>query len=123
ARGGLESHHPALTDGEEIANAGRGAGDRTRQLLAFSRRQVVEPRVLDLNAVVSGVGGMLHRLLGAGIDLAFTLAPDLGPIVADSNQIEQVLLNLVINARDAMPKGGRISIRTGNSVVREARTP
>ena len=117
----LEPGHPGLGDVEEIANAGRRASDLTRQLLAFSRRQVLQTRVLDLNTVVADVGSMLQRLIGSDIELAFTSASDLGSIRADAGQIEQVLLNLVINARDAMSDGGKISIRTSNCTVSEAR--
>jgi CheY-like chemotaxis protein len=106
-----ESHR---ADVREIDRAGRTAAQLTRQLLAFSRRQVVETTALDLNAIVSSMDNMLHRLVGEHIVMKTKLAPDLDAIKADRGQIEQVILNLVVNARDAMPEGGRISIDTGN---------
>jgi signal transduction histidine kinase/CheY-like chemotaxis protein len=102
------------SDIREIERAGRTAAQLTRQLLAFSRRQVVETTVLDLNAIVSGMDNMLHRLVGEHIEMKTTLGPDLDAIKADRGQIEQVILNLVVNARDTMPEGGRISIGTAN---------
>jgi len=99
-------------DIEEIRNAAEGASTLTRQLLAFSRRQVVEPRILDLNVVVERVEKMLRRLTGEDVELHTRLAPDLPSIRADAGQLEQVLMNLVVNARDAMPTGGRLLIET-----------
>ncbi len=99
-------------DIEEIRNAADGASSLTRQLLAFSRRQVVEPRVLDLNDVVAKMERMLKRITGEDIELATHFAPQLPSIRADAGQMEQVLLNLVVNARDAMPTGGRLLIET-----------
>jgi nitrogen-specific signal transduction histidine kinase len=98
----------------EIQKAGRTAAQLTRQLLAFSRREIIEPVVLDLNAVVSGIDKMLHRLVGEHIDMQTVLAADLRAVKADRAQIEQVILNLAVNARDAMPDGGRITIETAN---------
>jgi two-component system cell cycle sensor histidine kinase/response regulator CckA len=99
---------------EEIKRAGERATSLTRQLLAFSRKQVFTPRILSLNAVVEAAEDMLHRLLGEDIGLTTSLAPSLGHIKADPGQIEQVIMNLVVNARDAMPKGGRLMIETAN---------
>ena len=99
-------------DIEEIRNAAEGASTLTRQLLAFSRRQVVEPRILDLNVVVERVEKMLRRLTGEDVELHTRLAPGLPSIRADAGQLEQVLMNLVVNARDAMPTGGRLLIET-----------
>ena len=96
----------------EIQKAGKTAAQLTRQLLAFSRREIVEPVVLDLNAIVSSVDKMLHRLLGEHIYMETALAADLGAVKADRAQIEQVILNLAVNARDAMPEGGRMIIET-----------
>jgi PAS domain S-box-containing protein len=99
---------------EEIKKAGERATGLTRQLLAFSRKQMLQPKVLELNAVVSGMAKMLPRLIGEHIDLRFRLADSLGQIKADPGQIEQVLMNLAVNARDAMPEGGVLTIRTEN---------
>jgi PAS domain S-box-containing protein len=92
---------------EQIHEAGTRAAALTRQLLAFSRRQVLRPRVLDLNRLVSGMETLLRRLIGERIEIATSLFPDLGHVKADPSQMEQVLMNLAVNARDAMPVGAR----------------
>jgi PAS domain S-box-containing protein len=110
----LQPAHPARRDLDEVARASERAANLTRQLLAFSRQQVLDPRVLDLNAVIAEVEKMLRRVIGADVELVFTPGRDLGAIRADAGQLEQVLMNLVVNARDAMPAGGRITIETAN---------
>jgi PAS domain S-box-containing protein len=101
-------------DLREIKKAAERAAGLTRQLLAFSRRQVLQPVTLDLNAIVLGIDKLVRRLVGEEIELTFDQAPELGKVVADPGQIEQVLINLAVNARDAMPEGGRLTIRTRN---------
>jgi two-component system, cell cycle sensor histidine kinase and response regulator CckA len=98
---------------EQIRKAAERASALTRQLLAFSRQQVLETRILDLNLIVEDMVKMLPRLLGEDIELQASLDPGLGAVKADQSQIEQVLLNLAVNARDAMPGGGKLAIRTG----------
>ena len=104
----------------EIMKSGERAASLTRQLLAFSRRQVMSPRALDLNLVVAEMEKMVRRLIGEDYELATSLQPDLGHVTADPGQIEQVVLNLVLNARDAMPNGGKITIETADVDVDEA---
>jgi PAS domain S-box-containing protein len=115
--GGLKAADPIFADLEEVRKAGERAAELTRQLLAFSRQQVLEPRVLDLNVVVSGLEKMLRRLLGADIELSLLTSNSLGKVYADPGQIEQIIMNLVVNARDAMPKGGKLTIETSNALL------
>ena len=109
----LPTESPHRTDVEAIAEAAQKAASLTRQLLAFSRQQVLAPRVLSLNDVVRGSGRMLQRLVGEDIEMVTRLVPDAHPVRADPGQLEQVLLNLAVNARDAMPTGGSIDDRDG----------
>jgi len=99
---------------ELIREAARRAVGLTRQLLAISRKQLLQPTVLDLNEVVRDVGSLLRRVLGQEVEVCTTLAPDLGRVLADQSQLEQVILNLGLNAWDAMPQGGRLAIETRN---------
>lgn len=100
---------------EEINKAGFRAAGLTRQLLAFSRKQVIQPRVVDLNSVITETEKMLRRLIGEDVEIMLERASDLGRVKADVGQIEQVLMNLVVNARDAMPLGGKLMIATANA--------
>jgi two-component system cell cycle sensor histidine kinase/response regulator CckA len=112
--GRLDKTNPIRTKVEEIHNAGERAVSLTRQLLAFSRKQTLEAKVIDLNGIVMGMSKLLHRLIGEDIEQVMELAPELGQVKADSGQVEQVLMNLAVNARDAMPEGGKLLIQTGN---------
>ena len=109
-------------DVEEIRKAALRAADLTRQLLAYSRRQVLAPKVLDLNTVVSNLDTMLRRLIGEDVQLVTELAPRLPTIQADPSQLDQVILNLIVNSRDAMPHGGRLTIRTAETRFTGAET-
>lgn len=117
----LGEGHGARRDAEEILRAAERAGGLTRQLLAFSRRQVLQPEPVDLNAIVADIDRMMRRLIGENIEVVTLQDGELRPIVADPGQIEQVLVNLVVNARDAMPNGGRLEIETANHVVQKDR--
>jgi PAS domain S-box-containing protein len=116
----LPADDPDREDLEQIRKAAVGASSLTRQLLAFSRQQVLEPRVLDVNAVVASTEKLLTRLLGEDISLASTLAVGLGSVKVDPGQLEQIIMNLAVNARDAMPRGGRLTIETANVEMDEA---
>lgn len=111
---GIKPGDPMQETIEHIRNAGIRAANLTRQLLAFSRRQILEPQILNLNAVVVETEKMLRRLIGEDIDLVTVLNSNLKAIKIDPGQIEQVIMNLAVNARDAMPEGGRLTIETAN---------
>jgi len=112
---------PALrSPAQEIASAAGRASSLTRQLLAFSRKQMLAPKILDLNAVVTENLKMLTRMIGEDIDLVMVPASGLGAVRADSGQIEQVIMNLAVNARDAMPSGGKLTIETANVALDES---
>ncbi len=110
----LDLDDPRRADVEEVARAGQRAASLTRQLLAFGRRQMMQPRILDLNQVVADISNMLQRLIGEDVELVTVLGPELSSVTADPGQIEQVIVNLAVNARDAMPGGGRLVIETAN---------
>jgi PAS domain S-box-containing protein len=116
----LEVGPPPRQELEAIKEAGLRAADLTRQLLAFSRKQVLQARILDLNAVAKGFEQILRRTIGEHIDFRTVLQPELGSVLADRGQVEQILMNLVVNARDAMPSGGRLIVRTCDVQVDEA---
>ncbi len=115
----LDERDPLRSDVREILIAGQRAAGLTRQLLAFSRQQILQPEVLDLNTVVVALEDMLHRLLGEDVDLLVLPAPDVRCVRADRGQMEQVLTNLAVNARDAMPEGGRLTVETKNIEIEE----
>jgi signal transduction histidine kinase/ActR/RegA family two-component response regulator len=116
----IKTGDPAQKYNLEIRKAADRAAGLTRQLLAFSRKQVLEPKVLDLNTIVTEVEKLLHRLIGEDIELVVSLAPELQRVKADPGQIEQVIMNLAVNARDAMPKGGKLFMKTSNVVFDDA---
>jgi PAS domain S-box-containing protein len=116
----VEPQGPVHDQLDQILKAGERAASLTRQLLAFSRKQILQPQVVDLNAVVSDTDKMLRRLIGEEIELSTVLRPDLGRVKVDPAQIEQVIMNLAINARDAMPRGGKLTIETANVDLDEA---
>src|SRR6185369_16554609 len=110
----MKKDDPFRKDTEEIQTAAERAASLTGQLLAFSRKQVLQPRIVNLNDVVAGMEKMLHRLIGEDIELSTVFDAELGNVKADPGQIEQVILNLAVNARDAMPRGGKLTIQTAN---------
>jgi PAS domain S-box-containing protein len=116
----LEAGNPMQEELEEIKKAGERAASLTRQLLAFSRKELLQPQVLDLNELVANLDKMLRRLIGEDIELVTIFGPRLELVEADPAQLEQVVLNLVVNARDAMPQGGKIVIETTNLELDEA---
>src|SRR5947209_867535 len=99
---------------QQIKKAGDRAASLTRQLLAFSRRQMLVPEMIDLNSLITSLSQMLRRVIGEDIELILRLEPNLGAVTADPGQVQQVIMNLVVNARDAMPRGGTLTIHTAN---------
>ena len=113
------ANDPNRTHAAQIMQAAERASALTQQLLAFSRRQVLQPKAIDLNAVVTSLETLLRRLIGEDIEVVFTATRDLGTVRADPGQLEQVIMNLAINARDAMPKGGKLMLQTSNAELDE----
>ncbi len=122
-RDSTDKTNPTHEDAIAILDAASRSGELTRQLLAFSRRQIRAPRVLQLNAIVESLESLLRRIIGEDFELATQLDTGLGAMEADPSQVEQVLMNLVVNARDAMPRGGTLEIRTCQRSVRESFSP
>jgi two-component system cell cycle sensor histidine kinase/response regulator CckA len=120
ALGEISANHQARKDVEEIKRGAERAASVTAQLLAFSRKQLIAPRVFDVNVTVRALAHMLSRLLGTDIDVRLTLAEALPPILGDPGQVEQAIINLAVNARDAMPRGGRLELTTSLDDVNEA---
>jgi len=117
---GLPAESGLRPDLEEVAKAARRASELTRQLLAFSRKQALRPRIVDLNQIVTGFEKMMRRVVGDDVSVTIYRSPELGKTLADPGQMEQVLMNLIVNARDAMPSGGSIGIVTRNAILDEA---
>ena len=113
----LDPDDPKAEDVDEIIKAAERSAALTGQLLAFSRKQVLVPAIIDVNALVRDTSVLLRRVIGEHIDLVTRLAPDLEPVSADRTQLEQIVINLAVNARDAMPSGGRLTIETSNTVI------
>jgi len=113
----VDPENPIRRNLEETRKAAERAASLVRQLLAFSRKQILEPKVLDLNVVVRDMHKMLTHLIGENINLATSLETELGRVTADPCQVEQIIMNLVVNARDAMPRGGKVTIETANVTV------
>ncbi len=118
----LTPDDPRMKMVDQIRRAGERAASLTRQLLAFSRQQVLEPRVLDLNVIVTDIEKMLRRLIGEDVQFTIVLAPAISSVKVDAGQIEQVIINLAVNARDAMPQGGKLTIETRDIELDESYT-
>ncbi|MGH7544696.1 MAG: response regulator [Gemmatimonadota bacterium] len=118
--GSLEPGDPKRADVEEIRKAADGAATVTRQLLSFSRRQVLQPKVVDVNEVLASTETLLRRLIGEDVELVTSLGRELGTVKVDRGQLEQIIMNLAVNARDAMPEGGKLTIETANAEIDEA---
>jgi CheY-like chemotaxis protein len=119
ALGEVELDHPARADVEEIRKAAERAGSVTRQLLTFSRKQLLEPRIFDLNDTITAIGRLLSRLLGPDVRVETRLADAELPVLGDPGQVEQAVINLAVNARDAMPSGGQLLLATSRETVDE----
>jgi len=119
ALGEVEAEHPARPDVEEIRRAAERAGSVTRQLLAFSRKQLLEPRIFDLNNTITGIARLLSRLLGTDVHIETQLCDEPLTVLGDPGQVEQAVINLAVNARDAMPGGGHLVLTTGIEIVDE----
>jgi PAS domain S-box-containing protein len=117
AEASLSREDPIAADIEQIIRAANRAAELTSQLLAFARKQMIEPRVINLNDLVLGMDKLLRRLIGEDVELITLPAPDLGLVKVDPGQFEQILINLAVNARDAMPNGGRLTIETRNALL------
>jgi CheY-like chemotaxis protein len=116
----LDDSDPKSSDLAEIFQAGKRAAELTRQLLMFSRQQVIEPKILDLNQVTGNMDKMLRRVLGEDVELVTVRSEALGRVKVDPSSIEQVIMNLVVNARDAMPTGGKLTLETANVMLDDA---
>jgi nitrogen-specific signal transduction histidine kinase/CheY-like chemotaxis protein len=119
----LRPEDPLVGDIREIKKAADRAADLTRQLLAFSRKQILQPRIVNLNQVIADMKKMLRRLIGEDVELETNLAPDPGLVLVDPGQIDQVVMNLVVNARDALPRGGKLTISTAQAEITTADVP
>src|SRR6185503_11500819 len=117
----LTPDDPRQADITEIQKAGARAAGLTRQLLAFSRKEIVQPTLLDLNVIVADIRAMLARLIGEDVTIVLDLGAALSPVKADRGQVEQIILNLALNARDAMPQGGMLTIATATVAPDECR--
>jgi nitrogen-specific signal transduction histidine kinase/CheY-like chemotaxis protein len=120
ALGVLTADHEARPDVEEIRRAAERAGSVTRQLLAFSRKQLIEPRLFNVNDTVATIARLLARLMGADVHVHTRLSEAIGPVLGDPGQVEQAIVNLAVNARDAMPDGGELTLATSPAVVDES---
>ncbi len=105
---------------QQVQKAGQSAAELVQQLLAFSRRQVIDPRIININEVIDNLVKMLHRIIGENIALKLSLSENISPVMADPGQMVQVIMNLCVNARDAMPQGGELTIETSNTIIDEA---
>src|SRR6185437_14908985 len=119
----IPASNPLHVDVQQIKGAAERAATLTRQLLAFGRKQIIRPQSIDLNALVGSTGNLLRRLIGEDITISYELQPGLGRLRADAGQLDQLLINLAVNARDAMPKGGQLLIKTSQITLEEGSEP